>query len=75
MAVLLSVEEVQTVLSLIAKERIQRESDERHGIKKFFRSHVSRGDERHVNNPAHSKVVLNCSGNTNRAELTRSVPF
>ncbi len=43
MAVLLSVEEVQTVLSLIAEERIQGERDERRGIKKFFRSHVSRG--------------------------------
>ncbi len=28
----------------------------------------------HVNNPAHSKV-LNCSGNTNRAELIRAVLF
>ncbi len=42
MAVLLSVEEVQTVLLLIAEEQIQGERDEQRGIKKFFRSHISR---------------------------------
>ncbi len=56
MAVSLSVEEVQTVLSLIAEERIQRELG-------------------HVNNPAHSKAVLKCSGNANRAVPSRSTQW
>ncbi len=30
---------------------------------------------RHVNNSAHSKAVLNCSGNANRAELSRAMAF
>ncbi len=28
-----------------------------------------------VNNPAHSIAVLNCSGNANRPELSRTVPY
>ncbi len=43
MAVSLFVEEVQTVLSLIAEERISECLMERRRIKKFFRSHGSRG--------------------------------
>ncbi len=31
--------------------------------------------KRHVNNPAHSIAVLNCSGNANRPELSRTVPY
>ncbi len=49
---------------------------ERRGIKKFFRSHGSRGGATITtrDNPTHSKAVLNCSGNANRAELSRSEP-
>ncbi len=43
MAVSLSVEEVQTVLSLIAEERIQRELNGATRNSKKFRSHGSRG--------------------------------
>ncbi len=43
MAVSLSVEEVQTFLSLIVEEQIQRERDGVTRNKKFFRSHSSRG--------------------------------
>ncbi len=43
MAVSLSVEEVQMVLSLIAMERIQQERDGVTRMKRFFWSHGSRG--------------------------------
>ncbi len=48
---------------------------ERRGFKKFFRSHGSRGGATITTReyPAYSKEVLNCSGNANRAELSRAV--
>ncbi len=65
MAVSWSVEEVQTFISLTAEERIQQELDGTTWNEKVCICTI------HVYNPAQSKAVLNCSGNT---KPNRAVP-